>query len=177
MPEHSNHLEPLAFLVVVQLLSCVRLFATPWTTACQASLPFTIFWSLLKLTSIESVMPSNHLILHLPPSPPAINLSQLQGLFQWDGSSHRVAEVLKLQLQHQSFQWIFRVDFLKGWLVWSSLLTKRLSGVFSSTTVWKHHFFGAQPSLWSNSHIHIWLLENHSFDYMDLCQQMDVPAF
>ena len=72
-----------------------------------------------------------------PPSPPAINLSQLQGLFQWDGSSHQVAEVLKLQLQHQSFQWIFRVDFLKGWLVWSSLLSGRLSGVFSSTTVHK----------------------------------------
>ena len=56
----------------VQLLSCVLLFATPWTAACQASLSFTISWSLLKLMFIESVMPSNHLILcHpllLPPS-------------------------------------------------------------------------------------------------------------
>ena len=49
--------------VVVQSLSCVRLFATPWTAAHQASLSFTIFWSLLKLMSIESVMPSNLLIL------------------------------------------------------------------------------------------------------------------
>ena len=52
--------------VVVQLLSRVWLFAAPWTAACQASLPFTILWSLLKLMSIESVMPSNHLILYCP---------------------------------------------------------------------------------------------------------------
>ena len=62
----------IVIFVVVQLLSCVQLFVTPWTTACQASLPFTICWSLLKLMSIESVMPSSHLILCgpllLPPS-------------------------------------------------------------------------------------------------------------
>ena len=50
-------------LVVVQLLSCIQLFSTPWTTVCQASLSFTIFQSLLKLMSVESRMPSNHLIL------------------------------------------------------------------------------------------------------------------
>ena len=53
------------------------------------------------------------------PSPPAFSLSQHQGLFQWVGSSHQVAKVLELQLQHQSFQWIFRTDFLYNWLVWS----------------------------------------------------------
>ena len=53
-------------VVVVQLLSHVQLFATPWTAACQASLSFTISWGLLKLLSIESVMPSNHLILCHP---------------------------------------------------------------------------------------------------------------
>ena len=53
-------------VAVVQLLSCVHLFVTPWTTACQASLSFTIFWSLLKLMSIESAMPSNHLVLCHP---------------------------------------------------------------------------------------------------------------
>ena len=53
-------------VTLVQLLSCVRLFATPWTVACQASLSITNSWSLLKLTSIESVMPSNHLILCRP---------------------------------------------------------------------------------------------------------------
>ena len=55
-----------------------------------------------------------------------------------------------------------------------SLLSKGLSRVFSSTTVQKHQFFSAQLSLWSNSHIHTWLLENYSFDYMDLCWQSDV---
>ena len=56
-----SHLLPVS--VVLQLLSCVRLFATPWTVAGQASLSFTISWSLLTLMSIESVMPSNYLIL------------------------------------------------------------------------------------------------------------------
>ena len=56
----------------------------------------------------------------LPPSSPfAFNISQHQGLFQWVGSSHQVAKVLELQLQHQSFQWIFRVDTLFDWLFWS----------------------------------------------------------
>ena len=50
---------------------------------------------------------------------PAFNLSQHQGLFQWVSSSHKVARVLELKLQHQSFQWIFRTDFLKDWLVGS----------------------------------------------------------
>ena len=53
-------------LVVVQSLSCIQLFATPWTAACQASLSFIISQSLLKLMSIESVMPPNHLILCCP---------------------------------------------------------------------------------------------------------------
>ena len=78
-------------------------FATLWTAACQASLSFTIYRSLLKFLSIELVMPSNHLILW-PPSPLALS-SQHQDLFQWFGSSHQVARVL--ELQHQSFQWIF----------------------------------------------------------------------
>ena len=77
---------------------------TPWTIAQQASLSFTIPQSLLKLVSTELVMPSNHLILCHPISPPAVNLSQHQGLFQRVGSSLQVAKVLELQLQHQSFQ-------------------------------------------------------------------------
>ena len=67
------------------LLSCVWLFATPWTTARQASLSITNSWSLLKLKSIESVMPSNHLILSSP-SPLTFSLSQCQGLFHWVSS-------------------------------------------------------------------------------------------
>ena len=66
---------------VVQLLSRVQLFVTPWTAAYQASLSITNSGSLLKLMSIESVIPSNHLILYPPPSP-ALNLSQHHGLFQ-----------------------------------------------------------------------------------------------
>ena len=97
---------------VVQLLSCVRLFETPWSAACQASLSFTISWSLLKLMSVESMTPSNHLLdfvtshlLWLWQPPLASHLSQYQGLFQWVSSLHQVAK--GLELQHQSFQWIF----------------------------------------------------------------------
>ena len=57
------------------------------------------------------------------------------------------------------------------------LLTKGFSRVFSSTTVWKHRFFGTQPFLWSSSHIHTWLLEKPKLDYIDLCWQSDVSAF
>ena len=63
---HTWSKEELRKFAVVQSLSHVRLFATPWTAACQAYLSFTISWSLRKLTSIESVMPSNHLILCHP---------------------------------------------------------------------------------------------------------------
>ena len=89
--------------IIVQLLSHIQLFAIEWTIACQAFLSFTISWSLLKLIFIESVIPSNHLILWHP-------LLILPSIF----SSRRVqvAKVLELQLQHQSFQWIFRTDFL-----------------------------------------------------------------
>ena len=52
---------------------------------------------------------------------PALKFSQHQGLFQWVSSSHQVAKILELQLQHQFFQWIFRADFLYNWLVWSQI--------------------------------------------------------
>ena len=64
----------------------------------------------------DAIQPSHPLS---SPSPPPFNLSQHQGLFQWVSSSHQVAKVLEFQLQHQSFQWIFRTDFLEDWLVWS----------------------------------------------------------
>ena len=67
--------------------------------------------------------------------------------------------------------------FPLGWTGWISLLSKGLSIVFSSTTIQKSQFFTAQPSLWSNSHTSTWLLENHRFNYMDLCWQHDVSAF
>ena len=110
----------------------------------------------------DSIQPSHPL---LSPSPPALNPSQHQGHFQWINSSPEVAKVLEFQLQHQSFQWISRTDWSSlGWTGWISLQSKGPSRDFSNTTVQKHQFFSAQLSLESNSHIHTWLLENHSFD-------------
>jgi len=91
--------------------SPVWLFASPWTAAHRASLSITNSQSLFKLMSTEPVLPSNHLIL-CSPSPPTFHFSQHQDLFKWVSSSHQVAKVLEFQLQHQSFQWIFRTDFL-----------------------------------------------------------------
>ena len=71
------------------------------------------------------------------PSPPALNLSQHQGHFQWVNSLHQVAKVLEFQLQHQSFQW-----FPLGWTDWISLQSKGLSRVFWNTTVQKYHSSG-----------------------------------
>ena len=70
----------------------------------------------------------------LSPSPPPFNLSQHQGLFKWVSSLHQVTKVLEFQLQHQSFQWIFRADFPSGWTGWISLQSKGLSRVFFNTT-------------------------------------------
>ena len=94
---------------VVQLLSRAQLFVTPWTTTRQDSLSCTIFWRLLKLMSTELVMPSHPL---LSPPPSGLSLYWHQDLCQWVSSSHQVAKLLEFQLQDQSFQWIFRVDFL-----------------------------------------------------------------
>ena len=96
-----------------QSLSHVRLFATPWTAAYLASLSITSPWRILKLMAIEldgdATQPSHPLSF---PSPTAFNLSQHQGIFKWVSSLHQVAKVLGSQLQHQSFQWIFRFGFL-----------------------------------------------------------------
>ena len=80
-----------------------------------STLGFPVLHYLLKFAQIhvhwvsDAIQPSHPL---LSPSPPAFNLSQHQGLFQWVSSLHQVAKVLEFQLQHQSFQWIFRTDFL-----------------------------------------------------------------
>ena len=86
------------------------------------------------------------------PSPPAFNLFQRQGLFQWVRSLHQVAKVLEFQLTISlSSEYSGSISFRMDWL--------DLSRVFSNTTVQKHQFFGAQLPLYSNSHIHTWLLE------------------
>ena len=103
----------------VQSLSRVWLFATPWTAAHQAFLSITNCQSLLKLMSIKSVDATQLSHSVSSPSLPVFNLSQHQGVFQRVSSSHQVAKVLEFQLQHQSFQWTFRTDFLYNWLIWS----------------------------------------------------------
>ena len=94
------------------------LFALPWTAACQASQSITNSRTSLTYVRLvgDAIQPSHPLSF---PSPPAFNLSQDQGLFQWVSSSHQVAKVLEFQLQHQSFQWRFRTDFLWDCLIWS----------------------------------------------------------
>ena len=90
------------------------------------------------------------------PSPPAFNLSQHQGFFQWVSSSHQVARVLELQSQHQSFQWTFRTDLLEDGLV-GSPCSPRDSQESSPTPQFKSINSLALSFLYSpNSHIHTW---------------------
>ena len=122
----------------------------------------------------DAIQPSDYL---LPASAPTLNLSQHQGLFQWVSSSHQVTKVLELQLQHQSFQWIFRVDFLWGGLVFSPWSPKD-SQESSPTPQFESINCSALslpygPTLTS---IHDYW-KNHSFDYMDLCWQSNVSVF
>ena len=103
----------------VQSLSCVWLFATPWTAAHQAFLSIINSQSLLKLMSIESVMPSNHLILCcslllLPSVFPRIRVFSIES-----GLHIRWPKCWSFSFSISPFQWIFRVDFLYDWLVWS----------------------------------------------------------
>ena len=115
-------------------------------------------WSLLNLMSIESVMPSNHLILCRPLLPclhscPASGSFRMSQFFASGGQSIGVsasASILPMNIQ----DW-----FPLGLTSLFSLQFKRLSRIFSNTTVQKHQFFGTQSYLWSNSHIHTWLLE------------------
>ena len=145
--------------VVVQSLSRVWLFVTPWTTAHQASLSFTISQSLLKLMSTESVMPSNQLILCRPllllPSifPSVIFSSELALCIRWP-KYWSFSFSISLSNEYSALL-SFRID----WFDLLEVQGTQLSRVFSSTTIWKYQFFGANPSLWSNSHIHTWLLE------------------
>ena len=141
----------------VQSLICVQLFVTPWTAAHQASLSITKSRSLLKLTSIESVMPSNHLILCCP-------LLLLPSIFPTIRIFSNESVLHIRWPKYWSFGFIISPsnetqDWSLGWTGWISLQSKGLSRVFSNTTVQKHQFFGSQLSLQSKSYIHTWLLE------------------
>ena len=127
---------------------------------------FPVHYQLLELaqTHVHRVGDAiHHLIFCRPLLLPSV-FPRIRVFSNESALTYQMANVLELQLQHQSLQWIFRVDFPLDWLVWSPQL-KEFSKVFSNTTVQKHQFFGAQPSLQSNSHIHTWLLKkNHSLD-------------
>ena len=133
----------------VQSLSHVRFFATPWTAAGQASLSITNSWSLPKLMSIESVMPSNHLILCCP-------LLLLPSIFP---NIRMFLNESALHIRWPKY-WSFSFNispsneqpgfpgwFPSGWTGWISLQSKGLSRVFSNTTVQKHQFFCIQLSV------------------------------
>ena len=110
------------------------------------------------------------------PSPPAFNLSQHQGLFQWVGSSYQVAKVLELQLQHQSFQWIFRIDFIQDGLIVSPCSPR--DSQESSLTQFKSISSSVLSFLYSPTLTSIhdcW--KNHSSDQTELSQQSKVFAF
>ena len=144
------------FIIVVQSLTHVQLCVTSWTAPCQAPLSSTISESLLKSVSIETVMLSNNLILW----------GSLL-LLPWIFTTFRVfsseSSLCVRWPNHWSFSFsISRPNEYSGWIpfriVWFDLLAVQGTLVFSSTTIQKHQFFGAQPLLWSNSHICIWLL-------------------
>ena len=152
------YISSVQLLSSVQSLSCIRLFATPWIAARQASLSITNSRSSLKLMSIKSVMPSSHLILCrplllLPPIPPSIRV---------------FANESTLHMRRPKY-WSFSFSIgppknTQDWSPlertgWISLQSKGLSRVFSNATVQKHQFFSAQLSSQSNSHIYTWLLE------------------
>ena len=133
------------YVVVVHLLSRVWLFVIPWTAAYQDSLSFTVSWSLLILMSIESVMPSNHLILCYP-------FSSCPQSFPESGSFLESALHIRCQSIGASASTSDLPVNTRDWSPlgltgWISLQSKGLSGVFSNTTVQKHQFFSAQPSL------------------------------
>ena len=142
------------WVVVVKSLSHVQLFVTPWTTAYQASLSITNSWSPPKPMSVQSAMPFNHLILyhpHLLPSIfPNIRSFPMSQLFT-SGSQRNGASASSSVLPINIHGW-FPLR-LTGLICFKS---KELSRIFSNTTVLKHQFFGAQPSLWSSSHIRTW---------------------
>ena len=163
-------------LFSVQSLSCVQFSVTPWTAAHQASLSITNSRSLLKLMSIESVMPTNHLILVIPFSSclqsfPASGSFQMSQFFASGGQSTGVsasASVLPVNIQD---------CFPLEWTGWISLQSPRDSQE-SSTPRFKSISSSVLSFLYSPTltSIHDYR-KNHSFDQMDLCWQSNISAF
>ena len=141
-----------SMIIVVQSLSHLQLFAAPWTAARQASLSIAISWSLLKLMSIESVMPSNHLSLCHPLLLPSVFPSI--GVF-----SNESALCIK---RPKDWSFSFRIspsneysELISFRICWFDLLTiQRTLKILLKLQIQKHQFFSTQPSLWSSSPIH-----------------------
>ena len=144
-------------VVIVQWVSCVWFFATPWTAASPASLSLTISWSFPKFMSnrwchptISSSVALFSFCLH---SFPASGFFPMSQVFASGGLS--IGTSISASVLPKSIQGRFPLRLID--LI--SLLSKWFSRVFTSTTVWKHQFFGSLPSILSSSHIHIRLLE------------------
>ena len=156
--------------------SCVQLFATPWTAACQASLSIKNSWSLLKLMTIESVMPSNHLILCrplliLPSIFPSISVFSNESvlLIRWPEYCSFSFSISSSK-EHPGLI-SFRMDWLDPLAVQGTL--KILQHHSSKASIlWDSAFFIVQLS-----HPYMTIGKKHSFDYMDFCQQNNVSAF
>ena len=144
------------FVVADHLPSFVWLFATPWTAAHQVSLSLTISQSLPKFMSIALVMLSSYLILwHVIILLHSI-FPSLRNFFQWIICSHQMTKILRVSASASVLPVSIQGWFPLGLTGLISLLSKGLTGVFSSTTIWRYHFFGALPSLRSSSHNRMW---------------------
>ena len=148
---------------LVQSLSHVQLFATPWTAACQTSLSITNSQSLFKLMSIESVIPSSHFILCrplllLPSILPSIRVFSNESVLHTRRPKYWSFSFSLSPSDECTGLISFRINRLDHLAIRGTLKS------LSPTTIQNHQFFSIQLSLWSNSHNHTWPLKNHSFD-------------
>ena len=177
MVAHISELQP---SITVQFSSATQLCPTLCNPMDCRTPGFPVHHQLPELAQIhvhwisDAIQPSQTLVVPFflcLQSLPASGSFPVSQLFASDGHSigaSASASVFPVNIQNL-FPW-----GLTGLI---SLQSKGLSRVFSYTIDQRHEFFDIQPSLWSSSHIHTWLLENHKFDYMDLCQQSNVSAF
>ena len=164
-----------SFYVVVQLLSHIWL-CNPTDCSMSGFPVLHRLLSLLKLMCIESMMPSNHLILCHP-------LLLLPSVFPSIRVFFNESDLYIRWPKYWSFSFSISssseysglISFMTDWF--DFLAVQGTLMIFSSTTIWRHHFFGAQPPLWSNPTSINDYWKNHSFDYMDLWRQSDVSAF
>ena len=186
---HVHHLPYLTFFFFLvrtlkfhflQFSSVTQLCPTLYGHMDYSTSGFPVLHHLLRLaqTHVHQVSDAIQPCHPLSSPSPALNLFQHQGFFRWVSSLHQVAKVLEfqLQLQHQSFQWIFRIDFLLNWLVWSpcsprdsqkSFLAPRFERISSSAFILLYGL--------TLRYVHNYW-KNHSFDYPDLCRQIYISA-